>query len=107
MGLDVIATPEGASFRVKVQAGAGGRTAAAGEWAGALKLKVGKPPERGAANRECLDYLARALGVPHRALEIVQGERSSLKVIRVAGATPEQVLVRLQAGAQSTARGSA
>ncbi len=98
--LSVTRTPSGAVFKVKVQAGAGGRTAVTGVWAGALKLKVGKPPERGAANRECLDHLARLLGVPPRDLEIVQGEHSSLKVIRVTGATPEQVLARLRAGAQ-------
>lgn len=95
MPLSVTAGLAGVTFRVKVQPGAG-RTAAAGEWEGALKVKVGKKPEQGAANRECLEFLAGLLQVPRRAVTIVTGEHAHLKVIRVTGLTAEQVRERLQ-----------
>jgi uncharacterized protein len=85
----------GVTFQVKVQPGAG-RTALGGEWNGALKLKVSKKPEQGAANRACLEFLAEILGVPKRSVTLLQGERSHLKTIRVAGLTAAQVAERLK-----------
>jgi uncharacterized protein len=95
MLLDVRADPAGVTFRVKVQPGAG-RTGVAGEWEGALKIKVGKKPEHGAANREALAFLADLLGVPRRAVSLVQGERSHLKTVHVNGLTAAAARERLQ-----------
>ena len=67
------------------------RTAAAGEHDGALKVRVAAPPVEGAANEELTRFLARALGVSARAVEIVSGHSSRSKRVRVAGATAERV----------------
>ena len=62
------------------------KTAAAGAHDGALKVRVAAPPVEGAANEELARFLARALGVPARSVEIVSGRASKTKVVRVAGA---------------------
>jgi len=88
--------PGGASFTVKAQPGAG-RTGLAGTWQDAIKIKLSKKPEDGAANHECLAFLSELLEVPQRGLSIVKGEFSRLKVIRVEGLTKAQVEQRIGA----------
>jgi hypothetical protein len=84
---------EGAAlvFAVRVAPRAS-KTAAAGEHDGALKVRVAAPPVGGAANEELTRFLARAFGVPSRAVEIVSGHSSKTKVVRVGGADAEDLL---------------
>lgn len=72
-----------------------GRTEIAGERDGALWLRLAAPPVEGAANDELLDFLARQLDVPRRALAIVAGAGSRHKRVRIAGLTPPAVRQRL------------
>ena len=72
------------SFAVRVVARAA-RSEVAGEHGGALRVRVAAPPVEGAANEELTRTLARALGVPARAVEIVSGHHSKSKQVRVAG----------------------
>lgn len=62
------------------------QSAIAGVHDGALRVRVAAPPVDGAANEELARILARALGVPRRAVEITSGHASKLKRVRVAGA---------------------
>jgi hypothetical protein len=62
---------------------------------GALLVRLSSPPVGGAANRELVDTLARALGLPKRDVEIVSGEHTRDKRVRVAGLTRAQVLAAL------------
>jgi uncharacterized protein YggU (UPF0235/DUF167 family) len=48
-----------------------------------LKLTVSAPPEKGRANREALRLVAETFGVPPRSVEIVAGEASPDKVVRL------------------------
>ncbi|HEX9919845.1 MAG TPA: DUF167 domain-containing protein [Pyrinomonadaceae bacterium] len=59
---------------------------------GALRVRVAAPPVEGAANEELARTLARALGVPARAVEIKSGHASKTKLVRVAGVTAECLL---------------
>ena len=68
------------------------KTAAAGEHDGALKVRVAAPPVEGAANAELKRFLAKRLGVPARAVEIVSGHASKTKVVRVSGAKATDLL---------------
>jgi hypothetical protein len=52
---------------------------------GAWKIKVAAAPERGKANKELCAFLAERLGVPPSRVEIVSGETSHHKHIRIAG----------------------
>ncbi len=45
---------------------------------------------------EAVGRLARRLDLPARNLEVLQGERSRLKLIRVAGLAPEQLRAKLE-----------
>jgi len=55
-----------------------------------LKIRLAAPPVDGAANEELVRFLAKELGVPQRAIEIVAGLSSRRKTIRVAGVTQER-----------------
>lgn len=58
---------------------------------GALLVRLNAPPVDGAANAELIQLIAKALGVPKRDVEIVSGQRSRDKRIRVAGRTTADV----------------
>lgn len=73
------------------------KTAAAGEYDGALKVRVAAPPVEGAANAELTRFLAKRLGVAAGAVEIVGGHTSKTKVIKAVGAKAAD-LVRLAEG---------
>jgi uncharacterized protein (TIGR00251 family) len=70
------------SFSVRVVARAS-RSAVAGEHEGAWRVRVAAPPVDGAANEELTRFLARALEVPARAVEIIGGHTSKTKRVRV------------------------
>lgn len=59
------------------------RSAFAGTYGDALKLKLAAPAVDGKANAELVRFLADAFGVPRRNVEIVRGETSRAKVVRV------------------------
>ena len=68
------------------------RTGAAGEHDGALRVRVAAPPVEGAPNEELTRFLARALGVAPRDVEILSGQASKLKRVRVRRADPARLL---------------
>ncbi|HEV2800506.1 MAG TPA: DUF167 domain-containing protein [Pyrinomonadaceae bacterium] len=68
------------------------RSEVAGTHDGALRVRVAAPPVEGAANEELARTLARALGIPARAVEIKSGHASKTKLVRVTGATRERLL---------------
>jgi hypothetical protein len=78
------------TFRVRVAPRAS-KIEAAGEHGGALKVRVAAPPVGGAANEELARFLARAFGVPTRAVEILGGRSSKTKLVRVEGAGGEDL----------------
>ena len=86
----------GALFDVRVSPGAR-RTAVLGEHAGALKVAVAAPPEKGRANAELVRFLSEALGVGKRCLRIVSGGASKTKRIAVEGASASTVAAKLTA----------
>jgi uncharacterized protein (TIGR00251 family) len=68
------------------------RSEIVGEHDGALRVRVAAPLVEGAANEELVRLLARALGVPVRAVEITSGHASKTKLVRVVGADRERLL---------------
>ena len=81
-------------FNVRVQPRAS-RTELAGEYGDAVKVRLAAPPVDGKANDACRRFLAGLLDVPLGAVEIVGGESSRDKRIRVQGVTIEQVRSKL------------
>jgi uncharacterized protein (TIGR00251 family) len=56
-----------------------------------LRVAVTAPPVEGAANAAVIEALARALGVPRRAISIVRGETGRRKTVRIEGVTAAAV----------------
>ena len=52
---------------------------------GRLKIKVTVPPEGGKANKAVVELLSKALKVPKSSIEIVRGESSRIKTVRIEG----------------------
>jgi uncharacterized protein (TIGR00251 family) len=55
-----------------------------------LKIKVAAPPVEGAANEELVRFLAQALGLKRRDVEIVAGRSARTKRVRLSGLTRGQ-----------------
>lgn len=81
---------DGASFDVEVQPRSS-RAAVEGPRGDALRLRLTAPPVEGAANRQCIELLSEALGVPKSAVTIVSGATGKRKRIRVRGMEPSAV----------------
>jgi uncharacterized protein (TIGR00251 family) len=77
-------------MRVRLQPRAS-RTEIVGEHAGAIKIRIAAPPVDGKANEECRRFLAKLIGVNAGSVEIVAGESSRDKVVRIHGVTKEHV----------------
>ncbi|HEY0404822.1 MAG TPA: DUF167 domain-containing protein [Pyrinomonadaceae bacterium] len=89
--IDCTEQPDGSiTFLVRVVPRAS-QNCLAGEHDGALRVRVTAPPIEGAANEQLMRTLARAFGVPLRAVEIVSGQTSKLKRVRVRSVRPEQL----------------
>ena len=73
------------------------RTEIVGEHDGALKIKLKSPPVDGAANEELIRFLSKLLSVPRSNIEIVNGETSRSKRMRVSGIKSVQINAILQA----------
>jgi uncharacterized protein len=67
-----------------------------GPWRdGVLRVRVTRPPADGEANRAVLRLVARTLGVPAGALEIVHGASGRHKRVRIDGLGTEELDRRL------------
>jgi uncharacterized protein (TIGR00251 family) len=89
----ITATADGVVIDVRVIPRAA-RPGLAGTRDGALLVRLNAPPVEGAANEELIAVLAKALGVPKRAVTIVAGERSRAKRVAVSGITRDVAVAR-------------
>ena len=71
------------TLSLRVQPGAGNTEPAGHYGVSALRLRLAAPAVDGRANKACLKFLAKALGVPLAAVSILHGESSRNKVVRV------------------------
>ena len=92
------ATSAGVTLAVRAQPGAKKTTISGiyGEGATAqLKIAVHAPPLEGRANEALIAFVAEALSLPKRAVEITSGESSRSKVLLLRGITLAQTEARL------------
>jgi uncharacterized protein (TIGR00251 family) len=57
----------------------------------AYRVKVTAPPVEGLANEALIELLAKKLKIPKKDLEILSGQRSRLKSVRVRGISSEEI----------------
>lgn len=79
------------------------RSEIVGPLEGALKVRIASPPVDGAANDELVRLFAKLLSVPKSDVQIVSGNSSKTKTIRITGATAEQLRNALHLSEPKTA----
>lgn len=74
--------PEGLSIKIFVQPRSS-KNQLVGSHGDALKIKLTAPPVDGAANKMCIDFLAKSFKMPKTSLEIISGHSGRTKQVRV------------------------
>ena len=74
--------PEGIIFKIFVQPRSA-KNMIVGLHGDALKLKLTAPPVDNAANKMCIKFLAKSLGISKSQLEIISGQTSRTKQVRL------------------------
>lgn len=87
--IEIVEKPGSIEIAVRVVPRAS-RTEVVGEMDGAVKVRVSSPPVDGAANTEIVKLFAKLLGVSRSAVEMVSGQTSKTKRIRINGVEAAQ-----------------
>ena len=85
---------DGVILRLHVQPGAK-KTELAGQHGEALKIRLAAPPVDGKANACLIEFIARRLGVAKSAVELLSGDTSRAKRLRVGGIAAAAAMERL------------
>ncbi len=80
--IELFETTNAVTFSIRVIP-RGSRSEIVGEHDGALKVKLASPPVNGAANAELIKLFAENFGVSKSDIEIVSGETSKNKRIKI------------------------
>ena len=80
-----------ADLRVRLTPRAKGRDGLAGVRDGVLLARVAAPPVDGKANLALCRLVAKELGVPRTSVSVVRGQSAREKVLRIDGATDDDV----------------
>ncbi|MBE9581247.1 MAG: YggU family protein [Proteobacteria bacterium] len=83
-------TPDGVIFKITVQP-RGSRNEIAGLQGDAMKIRLTAPPVEGAANKMCVEFLAKSLKMRKSVVEIVRGHASRSKKVLVRSATRKEI----------------
>lgn len=92
---DIREDEKGVIFKIRVQPRAA-KNQVAGLFGDALKLRLTAPPVEGEANEVCRVFLAKIFKVPKRQVELVSGQTSRNKFVRVYGIDKKLVLRALK-----------
>jgi uncharacterized protein len=88
--LDIKEDKDGITITVRVIPRSS-RTEIVGEYDGAVKVRVSSPPVDGAANAELIKLFAKTFRVARSAIEILGGETSKTKRLRVTGVAAQKL----------------
>ena len=78
--------PKSVSVKIKVEPRSS-KSGIVGLYGDALKVKLTSPPVDGKANKELVELIAKECGIPKSAVEIVSGQSSKNKLVRIIGIT--------------------
>ncbi|MCF8078070.1 MAG: DUF167 domain-containing protein [Desulfobacterales bacterium] len=93
MPLEISESTDGLVFAILVQPRAS-KNEAVGLYGSAVKIRLTAPPVEGKANKMCAAFLAKSLGVPKSAVEIVSGHTGRTKQVKIACPPEEQAQMR-------------
>lgn len=71
-----------------------------------LKIRLTSPPVDGAANKLCREFIANLFDVSKSSVEIISGETSRHKRLRISGSHPGQFCTHISAIAESLRTGN-
>ena len=91
VSFDVQENENGVTFRIKVLPRAS-KNEIKGLHNNTLRVRLTSPPVDGAANKECINFLAKKLKVPKNKVSIISGEAAREKIISVRGIKKKDVL---------------
>jgi len=94
---------DGTTFAIKVVPRAS-RSQVEGWHGDALKVRLQAPPVEGKANSALVALLAEVLGIGKGQVEIISGETSRTKRVRVKGLSADQLTMRLGTGRDANSR---
>jgi uncharacterized protein (TIGR00251 family) len=77
-------TKEHLTLKIKVEPRSS-RSEVVGPYGEALKVKLTSPPVEGKANKELVEVLAKEFGIPKKDVEIISGQSSKNKTVRLTG----------------------
>jgi uncharacterized protein (TIGR00251 family) len=93
--LEMHETEDGVILPVRIQPRAS-KDEIVGEYNGALKIKLTAPPVEGEANKRCIEFLSKRFKIAKSCLEIIKGEKSKDKMIKIIGLGKADVVEILQ-----------
>jgi len=94
--LEIVEKDSSVTFSVRVIPRSS-RTEIVGEHDSALKIKLKSPPVEGAANEELVRFLSKLFGVTKAQLDIISGQTSRNKRIRISDLSADKISSILQA----------
>ena len=83
-------TPDGAILNLRIVPRAS-KNAFQGEHGDALKVRLSAPPVDGAANAALIEFLAEAFDLPRTRVQLLSGQTSRNKRVRLAGVSAAQI----------------
>ena len=90
--LRVTQTPEGTIFSIHVQPRAS-RCEICPPKDGELRLRLTSPPVEDAANKQCVELIAKALGIAKSRVTIKAGAKSRHKTVKVEGVDAQALAI--------------
>jgi uncharacterized protein (TIGR00251 family) len=90
----ILADGDGVILRLHIQPGAK-KTEVAGQHGEALKIRLSAPPVDGKANACLIEFLARQLGVAKSAVELISGDTSRAKRVRIRNVNTDAAIAKL------------
>ncbi|MBI4652425.1 YggU family protein [Candidatus Desantisbacteria bacterium] len=75
---------DGVTFRIRVQPKSS-RTEIYGIVNETIKLRLAAPPTDNKANLECIAFLSKKFCIPKSSIQILQGQKSREKIIKIFG----------------------
>lgn len=72
------------TLRIKVEPRSS-KSGIVGPYGESLKVKLASPPVEGKANKELIEVLAKEYGVPKKNIEIISGQSSKNKTVKITG----------------------
>ena len=67
-----------------------------GTYNGALKIAITAPPVEGKANKKCIAYLAKYFDIAKSKIEIISGQTSKNKLIKIYDISQKEILEKLE-----------